>query len=68
MRLTHEEIEDARTSRGGWTRATLESWGVPWPPPKGWRMALIRGNPIPHQPHPAPPSKRRPNPDQLPLL
>jgi hypothetical protein len=37
------EIEAAKTPRGGWTRATLATWGVPWPPPKGWRKALEAG-------------------------
>ena len=37
---TAEEIEAARTPAGGWTRATLAGWGVPWPPPKGWRKRL----------------------------
>jgi hypothetical protein len=37
---TPEEIEAARTPNGGWTRETLASWGVPWPPPKGWRKDL----------------------------
>ncbi len=37
---TPEQIEAAKTSRGGFTRSTLESWGIPWPPPKGWREAL----------------------------
>ena len=23
-----------------WTRAQLAEWGVPWPPPKGWRKRL----------------------------
>lgn len=40
MRLTHIEIEAARTPRGGWTRKQLAEWGVPWPPPKGWRKKL----------------------------
>lgn len=35
-RPTREEVFDARTSKGGWTRAQLEQWGVPWPPPRGW--------------------------------
>lgn len=34
-------IEAARTPAGGWTRATLAEWGVPWPPPKGWKAKLI---------------------------
>ncbi|RXR21563.1 hypothetical protein EQW78_17790 [Oerskovia turbata] len=40
---TAAEIDAARTPAGGWTRATLAGWGVPWPPPKGWREALIHG-------------------------
>jgi hypothetical protein len=35
-----QEIWDARTPRGGWTRATLAGWGVPWPAPKGWKAEL----------------------------
>ena len=37
---TPEEIEAARTPNGGWTRETLASWSVSWPPPKGWRKDL----------------------------
>lgn len=37
---TADEIEAARSPRGGWSSATLASWGVPWPPPKGWKKAL----------------------------
>ena len=40
MRLTHEEIEAARSPKGGWTKKQLAEWGVPWPPPKGWRRRL----------------------------
>ena len=40
---TAEEIAQARTKRGGWTRAQLAQWGVPWPPPKGWKKRLERG-------------------------
>jgi ribonuclease HI len=36
-----DEIAAAKT-RAGWTRAQLAAWGVPWPPPRGWRGALIR--------------------------
>ena len=35
-----EEIEAARTERGGWTRETLVKWGISWPPPKGWKKKL----------------------------
>ena len=37
-----KEIRNARTERGGWTKAQLEIWGVEWPPPKGWRKTLER--------------------------
>jgi hypothetical protein len=37
---TQAEIEAARTPAGGWTREQLAAWGVPWPPPKGWRRRL----------------------------
>ena len=40
---TAEEIKAAMTVRGGWTRATLAQWGVPWPPPRGWRKTLESG-------------------------
>ncbi|WP_165869672.1 hypothetical protein [Streptomyces barkulensis] len=35
-----DEVEAARTPAGGWTRDQLAAWGVPWPPPKGWRQRL----------------------------
>jgi hypothetical protein len=38
--LTDEEIEAGRSAKGGWTRQQLAAWGVSWPPPKGWRVAL----------------------------
>jgi hypothetical protein len=34
---TRTEIERARH-----TRAQLAEWGIPWPPPKGWRKRLLR--------------------------
>jgi len=39
---TVEEIEAAKTPKGGWTKKTLASWGVPWPPPKGWKNELTK--------------------------
>ncbi len=39
--MTRDEIDAAATPSGGWTRATLAGWGVSWPPPKGWRKALL---------------------------
>ena len=38
--LTDAEIEAGKSRKGGFTRETLEGWGVPWPPPAGWRDAL----------------------------
>ncbi|MGW9436119.1 hypothetical protein [Streptomyces sp. NPDC055607] len=36
-----EEIEAARTPAGGWKRDQLAAWGVPWPPPRGWKDELV---------------------------
>jgi predicted RNA polymerase sigma factor len=38
-----EEIEAVRTPKGGWTKAQLAEWGVPWPPPRGWKKRLEAG-------------------------
>ena len=47
---TKEEIEAVRSPRGGWTKNQLAEWGVPWPPPKGWKRALeseaVRADPL----------------------
>lgn len=43
-----QQILDGRTPKakqpdvGAWSAATLASWGVPWPPCKGWRTRLER--------------------------
>ncbi len=38
-----EEVTAASTSASGaWTAKQLRQWGVPWPPPKGWRQELAR--------------------------
>jgi hypothetical protein len=47
LKLTAEEIEARQSPKGGYTKATLASWGVPWPPPSGWKQALIAGLPLP---------------------
>ena len=39
--VTRQEIEAGRTPKGGFTRAQLAKWGVPWPPKKGWKKRLI---------------------------
>lgn len=38
--MTRQEIEAHQTAKGGYTKAQLAEWGVPWPPPKGWKAAL----------------------------
>jgi len=35
-----DEVEEARTPAGGWTKDQLAQWGVPWPPPRGWKKKL----------------------------
>jgi len=37
-----EEIAAAQTGPGGWKANQLAQWGVPWPPPAGWRAELER--------------------------
>ena len=49
MKLTDQQIEAGKSAKGGFTRATLAGWNVPWPPPAGWRTALRTGQPIPKQ-------------------
>ena len=49
MKRTLHEIEAHQTAKGGWTKKSLAALGVPWPPPKGWKAALLNGTPIPVQ-------------------
>ncbi|MHA6757093.1 hypothetical protein [Streptacidiphilus sp. PAMC 29251] len=35
-----EEVAAAQTEAGGWSRAQLKQWGIPWPAPRGWRRYL----------------------------
>ena len=37
-----EEVAAACKGPGGWTKPQLARWGVPYPPPKGWRAELAR--------------------------
>lgn len=40
---TPEQVAAADTTgNGGFTAAQLAEWGVPWPPPHGWRRELER--------------------------
>lgn len=49
-RVERERIIAGRSSNGvGWKRDVLAEWGVPWPPPPGWKTALIRHG-FPYQP------------------
>jgi len=67
--ITWEEIDAAKSPKGGFTRKTLEQWGVPWPPPSGWRDTLAAyGFPYQHdknefgkvkEPSPTPEGLRR---------
>jgi hypothetical protein len=45
--ITKEEIESKRTYNGGFTKKQLSQWGVPWPPPSGWKN-WISENGIPY--------------------
>jgi hypothetical protein len=36
-------VEANKTLNGGWTKEFLESIGVSWPPPQGWRGRFIEG-------------------------
>ena len=35
------KIESLKTAKGGWTKASLASLGVSWPPPSGWKAKLL---------------------------
>lgn len=37
-----EEVEAGKSVAGGFSRRQLAEWGIPWPPPKGWRRQLKR--------------------------
>lgn len=41
--VTKQEIEVAKSKNGGWSKKQLETWGVPWPPPKGWKERVVDG-------------------------
>jgi hypothetical protein len=45
--VTAEQIERASTSPyGSWSRAQFAAWGVPWPPPSGWKEKIMRGEKV----------------------
>lgn len=37
-----DDVEAGKTPAGGWSKKQLAAWGVPWPPPTGWRRELER--------------------------
>lgn len=51
MTPTRDEIEAGRSPNGGWTREQLAEWGIPWPPPKGWRRRLENESEVRRAPH-----------------
>lgn len=44
-KFTADDVESAKTPRGGFSRESLRQLGVPWPPPKGWRKRITAGEP-----------------------
>ncbi|GGR47367.1 hypothetical protein GCM10010497_58360 [Streptomyces cinereoruber] len=58
-----EEIEAVRTPAGGWKRNQLAAWGVPWPPPKGWKDELAERWKAARQDDAPPPPRPTPAPD-----
>lgn len=38
--ITDEWLKTWRTPAGGYTRRQLQTIGIPWPPPKGWKRTL----------------------------
>jgi hypothetical protein len=38
--VTPEELTAKATDKGQWTYETLTAWGVPVPPPAGWKARL----------------------------
>ncbi len=50
-KITLEEVMNQQTEAGGWTKETLAQWGVPWPPPKGWKAEILK-NGIPYRQQP----------------
>jgi hypothetical protein len=38
---TNYEINAAKSPRGGFSKLQLACWGISWPPPQGWRDAVL---------------------------
>lgn len=39
--VSPEQIEAAKTPKGGWKAKQLAEWGITWPAPQGWRAKLV---------------------------
>jgi 5-methylcytosine-specific restriction endonuclease McrA len=39
--ISAADIHARMTSKGGFSVKTFTEWGVPWPPPKGWRRTIL---------------------------
>jgi len=44
MKITDGLICSLQTKRGGYTKETLEGFGITWPPEQGWKNVIIGGN------------------------
>jgi hypothetical protein len=48
--ITEDEINAARSPKGGFKAATFRQWGISWPPPKGWKETILaHGIPYQHE-------------------
>lgn len=63
MTPTLDQIEAARSPKGGFTRESLQKLGIGWPPPRGWLKKLLRqaggGKITPSEPQRAAPKSAR---------
>jgi len=44
MGISRRDLENLKTPKGGYTRKTIESLGIEWPPPKGWKRKLLEAD------------------------
>ena len=38
--MSKDQMDALRSEKGGFTRAALASAGVPWPPPRNWKLGM----------------------------
>ncbi|HSH24581.1 MAG TPA: hypothetical protein VLA13_03480 [Massilibacterium sp.] len=41
MIITEQILKEAESINGAWSRKQLETIGIKWPPPKGWKKKII---------------------------